>query len=97
MRQSLYLIEVRNPNNRGLVKAKGKTVSRQSWWEAFPGPDVFSEAKGVGLFLSLAAGPGHGAFSSGLARQGTMGLTLCKEAWTDLQCCRGDWGMGCFY
>lgn len=63
-----------------LWEAKGKTVSRHPRWEAFPGPDVFREAKGFDLFLSLAAGPGHGAFSSGLARQGTMGLTLCKEA-----------------
>lgn len=44
---------------------------------------MFSEAKGFGLFLSLATGLGHGAFS-GLAMQGTMGLTLCKEAWTVL-------------
>lgn len=74
-----------------------KPVSRQPWWEVSPGPDMFSEARGFGLFLSLAAGPGHGTFSAGLARQGTMGLTLYKEAWTALHCCRGDWGMGCFY
>lgn len=61
-----------------------KQVSRQSWWEVSPEPDVFSEARGFGLFLSLAAGPGHGTFSSGLARQGTMGLTLYKEARTAL-------------
>lgn len=61
-----------------------KPVSGQPCWEASPEPDVFSEARGFGLFLSLAAGPGHGTVSSGLARQGTMGLTLYKEARTAL-------------
>lgn len=97
-------VGVSGPDNRGLVdgalpvgRQRVKTVSRQPWWEVFPGPYVFSEARGFVLVLSLAAGPGHGAFSSGLARQGTMGLTLCKKAWPGLQCCCGDWRMGCYY